>query len=398
MWTFLEIIGTGVAAVKLHPLRSAVTVFCLCAVLVPYAAATALSNGIQWEAQISIDAGADLYVSGLQFGRQVPLPLSASTSIEAIDGVVSVVPRIVGEVLLGKDHIPAVLVGLPAAELPASLAIIEGRLPEPAAVHELVIGTELAHRLQLQVGSYIPPFYNSRAGDRVSKVVGIFRGHAPFWQSNLIFTTLQAAGAIFNQPQLATEFLVRCRPQYAARLQEHILRNVHPRSESAVEPLRLRVITREDMRSFLPRGLMRREGIFQLHYLLLIVASMLVVLVTSGFGLAERSREIGILKATGWQTDEVLLRSFAESLAIAMSGALTSLLLAFIWLRFLNGVGIASLFISGVAIWPTATIPYVLLARPAVITCVLAVTITMTGSLYSTWRTAVSSPSSVMRS
>jgi len=77
-------------------------------VLVPYATGTALSNGIRWEAQHSIDLGADLYISGRRFGRPMPLPLDAATSIEAVDGVVMVVPRIVGEVVLGKDHIQAV--------------------------------------------------------------------------------------------------------------------------------------------------------------------------------------------------------------------------------------------------------------------------------------------------
>jgi len=143
---------------------------------------------------------------------------------------------------------------------------------------------------------------------------------------------------------------------------------------------------------------LRREGIFNLHHVLLFVSSLLVVLVTSGMGLAERSREIGILKAIGWQTDEVILRSFTESLVIALLGGLGSLVLAFVWLRVLNGAWIASVFVSGISIWPAVTIPYRLLTAPAVITLVLSITITMTGSMYSTWRTAIANPSTVIRS
>jgi len=397
MRPFLEIVLTGVAAVTLYPLRGLVTVFCLCSVLVPYAVGIAISQGIQWEAQLSIDQGADLYVTGLQFGQHVPMPLSAAGEIEVIDGVSSVVPRVVGEVVLGKEQVSAMLVGLPADRFPESLTIIDGRLPAESSIHEFVVGTELAHRLKLKVGAFIPPFYSNVSGERVSKVVGIFHADAPFWQANLIFTTLDATSQIFDQPQLVTEFLIECRRGYGPHVRERILHDIHITTADGRERMRLRVVAREDMQALLPRGLLHREGLFNLHYVLLIVSSILVVLVTSGLGLAERSREIGILKATGWQTDEVLLRSFSESLVIALTGALLVLLLAFVWLRFFNGWWIASVFISGVGISPTFTVPYRLAPAPVLLTLVLSVVITMTGSLYSAWRAAIATPVSAMR-
>ena len=80
------------------------------------------------------------------------------------------------------------------------------------------------------------------------------------------------------------------------------------------------MVAREDLLALLPRGLLHREGIFNLLFLLAFVVGILVLLVTSGLGLTERRREIGILKATGWQTDEVLLRSLAESFCLSLAG------------------------------------------------------------------------------
>jgi len=397
MRPFLEIALTGVAAVTMYPLRSFVTVFCLCSTLVPYAVGMAISQGIQWEARLAIDQGADLYVTGLQLGRPVPIPLSAAAEVEAMEGVSSVVPRIVGEVRLGKEQVSAILVGLPADRFPETVAIVDGRLPAESSVHELIVGTELADRLNLKVGALIPPFYSSTRGERVSEVVGIFDAKAPFWQSNLIFTTRLTASQIFDQPQLATDLLVECRDGYGPQVRERILRDVRIAAGDARPAVRLRVITREETQALLPRGLLHREGLFNLHYVLLFVSSILVVLVTSGVGHAERSREIGILKATGWHTDEILLRSFSESLLIALSGALLAISLAFVWLRAFNGWWIASVFISGVGSSPTFTIPYRLTPMPVLLILVLAVVTTMTGSLYSAWRTAMSTPSAAMR-
>jgi ABC-type antimicrobial peptide transport system permease subunit len=80
-----------------------------------------------------------------------------------------------------------------------------------------------------------------------------------------------------------------------------------------------------------------------------------VVMVLSGIGLPDRRREIGILKATGWQTDEILLRGMSESLLISLTAASLSLLLAFFWLKMLNGLGIAALLLPGVDWTPSFT-------------------------------------------
>src|SRR5438309_11958324 len=73
---FLEIAGTGLTAILLHPLRSAVTVAALVAVLLPYLVGLGISRGVQEQAQAAVRFGADLYVTGEQFGRPVPVPLS----------------------------------------------------------------------------------------------------------------------------------------------------------------------------------------------------------------------------------------------------------------------------------------------------------------------------------
>jgi hypothetical protein len=71
--------------------------------------------------------------------------------------------------------------------LPAWSASIEGELPHGGGgPNQLVIGTALAHRLKLKVGSLLLPFYHSDRGERLSRVVGMFRPDAPLWQANLI--------------------------------------------------------------------------------------------------------------------------------------------------------------------------------------------------------------------
>jgi ABC-type lipoprotein release transport system permease subunit len=400
MRTLLEISRTGVTALYLHPLRSLVTLTALLAVLVPYLTALAIAKGIEQEAAATVEGGADLYVTATQFGRPVPVPLEVVPQLRRIDGVTAVTARITGHLTLGKDQEPAVLVGMPADALSAGLppppGYLDGRLPGPGPLNELVVGSELARRLHLEVGARLPPFYHNEAGERLSEVVGIFRPDAPLWQAHLVLTTLDTAQAIFNQQGLATDLLVSCRPGYEATVSRAILQTVPPPARAGAN-LRLRVTSRADLAALLPAGLLHREGIFTLHFVLAFAVGIPVVLVTSGLGLRERRREIGILKATGWQTDEVLLRGLVENFLLCLAAASLAVVAAFAWLRLFNGYGIAALFLAGADAAPAFRVPCRLMPVPALLAFVLSFAVVMSGTLVTTWRATTVPPVEAMR-
>jgi ABC-type lipoprotein release transport system permease subunit len=396
MTVLLEIARTGLVAILLHPLRSVVTIACLVAVLLPYLACLGLSRGIQEQAAASVRLGADLYVTARQYGRNVPIPLSAVEKVRRLAGVTDVVPRIVGGIVLGKANENAVLVGMPVDHFPASIHCVEGRLPRQGRLNELVVGTELARRLHLGVGKYIPPFYHNPEGDRNSLVVGLFTADTGIWQANLIFTTLETAAYIFSEQGTATDLLVWCRPGYQEQVTSALL-NAPPFPPKAPMGLRPHVTAREDVAVLFQSGLMHREGIFDLHFLLAFSVGILVILATSGFGLSERRREIGILKATGWQTDQVLLRSGVESILLALVAVSLSVVLAFVWLKALNGYGIAGIFLTGVDTAPGFRVPFRLSGVPVLLAFLIGLTIVLTGTVYSSWRAAIAQPVEAMR-
>jgi ABC-type lipoprotein release transport system permease subunit len=391
MRSFLEVAGTGLTAGFLHPIRSMATIGCLVVILTPHLTGLGVSRGVQAEAEASIRHGPDLYVSGDQFGRPAPVPLEAVGQIQKMDGVSSVTPRIVGSVTLGKAGETAVVVGLPPKHFPPEFRCVAGRFPEAASVNEFVVGAGLARRLKLEVGSVIPPFYRNDQGERLSVVVGIFDSDVSLWASTLVLTTFDSAAAIFNQHGLATDLLVNCLPGHQDAVALRVQGLVLPQSGQGT--VRLRATSREDLQAMLPGGVLHREGIFNLFFVLLFVGGTLVVLVTSGFGLSERRREVGILRAIGWQTEQVLVRSSVESLALAFIGASVSFLLAYLWLAGLDGFGLASLFHGG----STEVVPYRVTSTSFLIALAIACTVVMTGTLYSSWRAAITPPRDAMR-
>jgi ABC-type lipoprotein release transport system permease subunit len=309
----------------------------------------------------------------------------------------AVTPRIVGEVSLGREGVSAVLVGLPRDALPRSAEVVEGRLFEEGGGPEWVVGSRLARRLALGVGSKVLPFYRNPEGERVSTVVGVFRGDAPVWEANVVLCSLETASAVFAQRGLATGLLVDCDPGYADEVRRLVSSWETLAPDDGHGPLRARVAVRGDLEAELARRFRHRGGVFALHWVLAFAVGIPLVLVASGVGLAERRRETGLLKAVGWQTDHVLLRSAAESALLATAGAALAVLAAWAWVAPLRGAGLAPLFFPGLDATPDVAPPWRLAPAPLLAAAAAAFAIVAAGTLFSSWRAASASPSEAMR-
>ncbi len=397
MRRWLALARSGVVAVLLHRLRSAVTVACVVAVLLPYLTGLAIAGGLAEQVEDAVRLGPDLIVDGERLGRPAPVPLDALAAIRAIPGVREAVPRIVGEVRLGRDDVPAVLVGLALDPSPPGVELVEGRLPAPGASHELAVGAALARRLALRVGAKIPPFYRNEAGERVSTVVGVFRSDLPIWSGQLLLASFETASAVFAQRGVATSLLVGVDPARREDVRRTIARMPALGPDDGHGPVHARVLSREDVAAHLPAQVHQREGVFTLHWLLAFAVGLPLLLVTTGAGLAERRREISLLKALGWSTDDVLVRAAVESALLALASAALSVLLALGWLGPLRAVGVGAVFLPGLDADPGVDVPYRLAPLPVALAGLLALLLVAVGSLAATWRAAATPPAEVLR-
>jgi ABC-type antimicrobial peptide transport system permease subunit len=121
------------------------------------------------------------------------------------------------------------------------------------------------------------------------------------------------------------------------------------------------------------------------------------LLVASGLGFTERRKEIGILKATGWQTQEVLETVGLENVMLSLAATPIAVLLSFFWLKVLNGFFVAQFFIAQIDLMPPFPVPSRFLPVPVLLGFLVSLIITSVGSIYTTWRTAVVPPSDAMR-
>ncbi len=112
---------------------------------------------------------------------------------------------------------------------------------------------------------------------------------------------------------------------------------------------------------------------------------------------AEEKREIGILKAVGWETSDVLLMKFWEGAVVSLTSFLTGILLAYVHIFF----GSAFLFAPALKGWAVLfpqfkVIPYIDGAQVASLFFLSVVPYTV-ATIIPSWKAAVVDPDSVMR-
>jgi ABC-type lipoprotein release transport system permease subunit len=113
---------------------------------------------------------------------------------------------------------------------------------------------------------------------------------------------------------------------------------------------------------------------------------------------AEERREIGILKAIGWETQDVLLMKFWEGTVLSLSSFLTGVLLAYIHV-FFTPVALFEPVLKG---WSTLypgfrLVPFINPYQMAVLFFLTVVPYTVS-TIVPSWRAATVDPDSVMRS
>ncbi len=362
--------------------RSLVVTGCLLAVLLPFVTAMAVSEGVREQASLSIDNGADLYITRAQYGRNGPIALDKLAEFAEIPGVVKAVPRISGRTYLGEEL--AVVVGIDSVEL-----LDNKNKRKNLSSGEVLIGHALAERLELKKGDELRFFLFPAMP---FKIVDFIDGDLSIWASSLVLLTFNDAATIFKLPGFASEILLYSRPGTEANIAEHLSSLGKP--WDMIPPLRIQ--TKSIVNQYINRGFDLQAGVFFLFYLTAFALSIPALLILSGFGRGARRKEIGILKATGWQTLEVLEMTCIENILLALLGSMLAVVLAMLWLKAFNGIGIAPLFISGISWIPEFKVPSLFTPMPVLFSFLFGIVLTMLGTVITTWKTAITPPLTTM--
>lgn len=331
------------------------------------------THALKREAALVLHDAPEIIVQRTLTGRYQTIPLSYGEKLAAIRGVISVKPRLWGYYYDGYFQANYTLV-----------------VPDenPPAPGEIVIGTGISRLRSLSTGDSVS-FVGYDGNPQIYEVTGGLPDDSQLVSADLILISEPDYRALSGIPaDQATDLVLTVRNQKElATIAEKITRLL---------PDTRPIIRNEILRTY--------DALFNWRSGLVVVifssAALAFVLFAwdKATGLsAEERKEIGILKAVGWESSDILLMKFWEGLVISLSAFLVGTLLAYLHVFF----GSSALFVPVLKGWSTLypqfrLVPFVNFGHLAAIFFLTVVPYTIT-TIIPSWRVATIDPDTVMR-
>lgn len=343
-----------------------------------------LTGALRSEASRLLAASPELIVQHLRAGRHELIPTDYAEKIRAIPGVGRVQPRIWGYYYDALTKANYTLLGL--AEEPDTLTLVAGRFP--AGPGEVAIGAGVAAARQAAVGDEMVLAEGNNAGVAFT-VVGVFRAEADLLTHDLVVFREEDLRVFFAFPtDRATDMAVQVHNPAEVETVAGKIKSLFPES---------RPITRTETARTYDALFNWRSGIM-LTFFAAALCAFGILAWDKATGLsAEERQEIGILKAVGWETRDILELKFWEGAVISLSAFLLGLIAAALHV-FLGGAALLRPVLQGWSVLfpPLRPVPYLDLQQLFILgflTVVPYVACTVVPS----WKAAVTDPDSVMR-
>ncbi|MGD9076371.1 MAG: FtsX-like permease family protein, partial [Desulfobacteraceae bacterium] len=301
-------------------------------------------------------------------------------------GVSRITARVVGRTYFANRLVA--VVGIDRESLFALKPLVHGTLPDTRG--EVLVGPSIAEEFAVEPGIRFTLALNNR---KVFKSVGTLSPTC-LWGSDVLIMHLKDANEFFRIKGDASQLLLYTSPPKIPLVKKS-LSDLTGQGNPSLTGIQIQ--NRAHIEERLRCGYGYAGGVFTVLFVIGTALAVSAFLVSSGFGLKELDKEIGVLKAVGWRTWEVLEKVVWENLLISLTAVSLSILLSMVWIKGLNGILIAQFYVAEVGLIPHLDIPSRYLPSHGVFYLIFALGVTLIGSLFSTWRKARITPTELMR-
>jgi ABC-type lipoprotein release transport system permease subunit len=349
-----------------------------------------LTSSLTRTAETMLAETPEIVVQKMSAGRQESIPLAYLDRLDGIFGIRAAVPRIWGYYFDETSGANYTVLAVDQKAMPEGKRLataIDGRFPEEGR-GEAVLGREVAANLRL-AGRRGFSLFRPDLSLKTLQVTGVFAESTDLLTADLLVTGLADARDLFAiRDSLATDLLV-----YVTNLNEitTIAKKIAARLPDT------RVLTRPQMQKTYKVVFSWRSG-FASICLLTALAAFAILAWDKASGLsAEEKREIGILKVLGWQTADILVLRFWESMAVAGLAFLLGATAAYLHVLFLEGSLFRPVLLGWSVIHPSLKILPFIAAGDLLLIFTLSVLPYLAATVIPAWRCSTVAPDAAIR-
>ncbi len=340
-----------------------------------------ITHSLKVEAMNVLTEAPELIVQRLLGGRHDPVPDDYVRKIRNVYGVKKVIPRYWGYYYDSISEGTYTLMGID--ETITDTNMIQGRLPQEEG--ECAIGRGVSSK---PVGSEIH-ITNSKGEGMSFRIVGIFNHESSMLTNDLLLLTKEDTMEVFGmKDDRSTDAVVMV---YNESDIPFIARKIREKLPDT------RPITRNEIIRTYDTVFSWRGGMIIVMFAGALVAFCILAWDKATGLSAEERQEIGILKAIGWETSDILTLKFWEGIVISLTSFLTGIILAYIHVFYFNAAVFSPVLKGWSVVFPSFNlVPYVSLYHVFTI-FFLTVIPYIASTIIPSWKAAVTDPDIVMR-
>jgi ABC-type lipoprotein release transport system permease subunit len=355
-----------------------------------------ITESLTQEMMITSNNLPDITVQRIAGGRQVNVPALYIPDIEKIPGVEAVETRVWGYFYLASLKANFTIYGMDLNLLEEGeyQKIVNWKnVPDHANKNpdfRMIVGQgvfELLRDIQMEKAYlfYLPTWKKPIPFD----IIGTFKTETELQSNDMMILQTEGARRVLElPPDEFTDLAV-----YVPNPEE--IENIALKIRRYFPELR--TITKAQIKNTYS-SVFGWKSAFVLSSLLAAIFAFLILIWDKASGLSpEEKREIGILKAIGWDTDIVLSVKFWEGLILSGVSSLAGILLAYAYTYWLRAPGLKEIFFGWSAIYPSfKLIPD---ADPKFFILIITITVVpyMAVTVFPAWKAAITDPDVVIR-
>jgi ABC-type lipoprotein release transport system permease subunit len=343
-----------------------------------------LTHSLQEEAMNILVGAPELIVQKLAGGRHDLVPVEYINFIKKIPGIGKVIPRYWGyyyDSLTGGNY---TLIG--TDQEIEGLKLLKGDMPIEEG--ECAIGRGVAAARMTGVGEDLV-LSDGQGTFSIFAVTGVFEADSDLLTNDLVVLFNEDIIRFFNMPEdRATDIVVQVfnetETPVVARTIQRLLPDTRP------------IMRSEIVRTYKTVFNWRSGMVLTMFFGALAAFCILAWDKATGLS-AEERQEIGILKAIGWETSNILELKFWEGMVISLTSYLTGIILAYLHIFYFGGSFIAPALKGWSVIFPPFKLmPYVDMQQIFIL-LFLTVMPYVASTIIPSWKAAVTDPDVVMR-
>ena len=358
-----------------------------------FGAITFVKDGLSRDAELSAGFLPDVTVQKTVGGRVERIPAGTAAQLVGLPHVKSVAARVWGylPVELHDEAFAYTIMGVDPkrAQLhrQKSLIIRDGRFIEEGDSYKCVIGNAVARGLDAGVGDTIE-IGDIYGNEDAFEVIGVFETSVQIYAADLILTDIHTARTFFGY--MGDEASDIC-----IYLDDDAYTDATAAKVQEISP-EFRVLSKEILAEVMIQAYGGRGGIFQLIWLILLLTAGLIAWSQASHVSLDRRREVGIFKAIGWETMDIIELTLIETTVLGTLAVLGGVVLAIAYV-LADAPGMKSYFLGWATVYPEFPIPFAVSGKALATLLAVCIVPLWLATVVPTWALGITEPDAAIR-